>query len=54
MLDILDEFPVLVSYLGRLEQRPAFAKVYGGKVQRFPDPHPNTERAGVVADATSR
>ncbi len=39
MLDVLDEFPVLVSYLGRLEERSAFERVYGGKVQRFPDPY---------------
>jgi glutathione S-transferase len=39
MLDVLDEFPELVDYLHRLERRPAFARVYGERVEVFPDPH---------------
>ena len=39
MLGVIDDYPVLCDYLSRLEDRPAFKKVWGGKVQRFSDPH---------------
>ena len=39
MLNVLDDFPDLVSYLNRLEQRSAFKSVYGEKVRVYPDPY---------------